>query len=173
MSAVSLGQTKAVIGFHDGSGRSLQSFVPYQIDGRVPVSWQPASLLKQTNVDGPYRGQYSGEKPAFLQNLAFHLLRRLLLLLRQCSEVVSLSTKLSHLMRGQCYVAFYNVLDAVADAVHEFPVAFANVLQIILHPAFHIVALLVNFRLSSSAFVVVFGSLKILLIFLDQHSLVL
>jgi len=75
--------------------------------------------------------------------------------------------KLSHLMRAQCYVAFYNVLDALADAVHKFLV----ILQIILHPAFHTVALLVNFHLSSSAFVVVFVSLKILLVFVDQHSL--
>ena len=81
-----------------------------------------------------------------------------------------LLTKLNDLMRTQCYVAFYNVLDALADAVHEFLV----VLQTILHPAFHTVALLVNFHLSSSsssAFVEVFISLKILLIFVDQRSL--
>jgi len=69
-------------------------------------------------------------------------------------------------MRAQCYVAFYNVLDAFANTVLEFLV----ILQIILHPAFHTVVLLVNFHLSSSsssssssAFVIVFVSLKILL----------
>jgi len=31
-------------------------------------------------------------------------------------------------MRGQWYVAFYNVLGALADAVHELPFALAKVL---------------------------------------------
>jgi len=119
----SLGQTKTAIGFCDGGGGSAIVCTLYRTDQRVTVSWQPASVRKQTGEDGEHRWQQSGEKPAFLQNLAFRPQRRLLL--GQLCEVISLSTKLSHLTRGQRYVAFYNVLGKLTNAVHKLSITLA------------------------------------------------